>query len=160
MDLVSVLLVLLIVAAIIACAFAIWAARELARAARSVRTLSDDTRVRLMPLLEKTDVAIDALSAELLRIDLILSTFENAADRVSQTTTALHDIANAPERIAGGIAEKVRSWRERRHIGGEASSQGEASSIAAPEVEDTASSSGEAGSEDQPVSEDQWQQIG
>lgn len=158
MDLITVLLVVLIIAATVACIVGVWALREVAFAARSVRMLSDDTHLRFVPLLDKADVTVDAVNAELLRVDILVTRFEDAADRVSQTATTLHEIANAPERIAGGIAEKVRSWRGRKGTPG---STPASTPNALPETTDEATAIAVAGmNDDQLASEDQWQQIG
>lgn len=158
MDLVTVLVSVLVVVATIAAAVGIWALRELGGAAKSVRRLSDDAHERFIPLLEKADVTVDAVNAELLRVDILVTRFEDVADRVSQTATTLHEIANAPERIAGGIAEKVRAWRGRRS----ATPESRADTPDAPPIsEDEADASASVpADDDQHASEDQWQQIG
>lgn len=157
MDLISVLLAVLIVAATVLCAVATVAVRHLGTSARSIKRLADDTHSRLTPLLDKADVTVDALNAELLRVDMLVTRFEDAADRVSQTATTLHEIANAPERIAGGIAEKVRSWRGRK-----APARDEAPTQPEPpeNEDDTAAHVAVSVDDDQHPTEDRCQQIG
>ena len=69
----SILLAVQIALATILCAVGVWALVEVARTSRSVRALADDVGVRAVPLLDKADVTIDALNAELLRVDAIVS---------------------------------------------------------------------------------------
>lgn len=157
MDLITLLLVVLCVAATVAAVAGVWAFREVALAAKSLRALGDDTRARFVPLLDKADVTVDAVNAELLRVDFIVTRFEDAADRVSQTATTLHEIANAPERIAGGIAEKVRAWRERRSTSNESRAD---TPDAPPHGPDQAVACATVPDDDQHASEDQWHQIG
>ncbi len=106
-----------IVVALIAVAlgFAIWALREMGLAARSMRELSEDTHTRLVPLLEKADVTVDAINAELLRIDGIITTFEDSAERVSSASGTISGIVSAPADIVNDVATRVRSaWKDRR----------------------------------------------
>lgn len=114
MEVVDALQSVLIILALVVCVVGIWALAEVIRSARSVRMLADDTRERLVPLLEKLDVSIDAFNAELLRVDLIVTKFEEVSDRLSNASDTISDLANVPEKIAGGIADRVRSWRTRR----------------------------------------------
>lgn len=107
---------IVLLAAGIACAVATWALVEVARAMRSVRALSDDSHERLMPLLEKADVTVDAVNAELLRIDAIITRFEDASERVSSASGTISGIVNAPTELVNEMALRVRkAWRERRH---------------------------------------------
>jgi hypothetical protein len=111
----TVLLSVLIVVATVACGVAIWALAEAVKTLRSVRTLSDDLDVRVVPLLDKVDVSVDAINAELLRIDVIVTRFEEISDRVDATSRTVHDVANAPVEIVTDIADRVRhAWRSRK----------------------------------------------
>lgn len=115
MDLASVMLVVALASASVLCGVAVWALRELVSTARSVRALSDDTRERLVPLLDKTDVTIDAVNAELWRIDGVITRFEEASERVGKASNAINEIVNAPADIVTDVADKVRkAWRERK----------------------------------------------
>ena len=101
----------------VALGFAIWALREMGLAARSMRELSEDTHTRLVPLLDKADVTVDAVNAELLRIDGIITTFEDSAERVSSASGTISGIVSAPAEIVNDVATRVRSaWKDRhRH---------------------------------------------
>jgi len=125
LETVEPLLVVLLVAASVLCGIAMWALVELGKTARSIRRLSDDTQVRLVPLLDKTDVTVDAVNAELLRIDAIITQFEQAGARVSHASGTISEIVNAPAEIVNDVAGRVRrAWKDRRR-GAEASSDGD-----------------------------------
>ena len=111
----SVLLGVLLVLASVLCAVGIWALVEAVRTSRSVRVLAEDIDVRAVPLLDKADITIDALNAELLRIDGIVSRIEDITDRVDSTTRTVQDVANAPAEIVTDIADRVRrAWKRSR----------------------------------------------
>lgn len=115
MNTATVLLSVLLVVASVLCGVAIWAVTEFVKTARSLRTLSDDLDVRLVPLLEKADVTVDATNAELLRIDAIVTRMEEVTDRVSNTSRTVQEVANAPVEIVTEFADRVRhAWRTRR----------------------------------------------
>jgi hypothetical protein len=83
--------------------------------ARSIRDLSDAARTTLIPLAEKADVTVDALNAELLRMDGVITRFEDASERVVRTTGAINDIVNAPAGIVSDVADRVRkAWKDRK----------------------------------------------
>jgi len=114
-DAVTVLLMVLLVAATVTCGFAVWALRELVGASRSAKALADDTRERLVPLLDKADVTIDATNAELLRVDAIITRFEDASERVNSASGTISGIVNAPTEIVTEVADRVRrAWKDRK----------------------------------------------
>lgn len=109
------LTILLLVAATAACVAVIWLSRETAAMTRAVTQLSDEVRERLIPLLEKADVTVDAANAELLRIDGAITRFEDASARVSAASNTLADVVQAPADIVTGVADRVRkAWKDRR----------------------------------------------
>jgi len=111
----TVLLSVLIVIACVLCGVAIWALSEAVKTARSVRVLSDDLDARIVPLIDKLDVSVDAFNAELLRVDAIVTRFEEISDRVESTSKTVQDVANAPVEIVTDIADRVRrAWRTRK----------------------------------------------
>ena len=111
----TILLSVLLVVACALCAVAIWALTEVVKAARSTRTLADDVDARLMPLLEKADVTVDALNMELLRMDTIVTRVEEITDRVESTSRTVQGVANAPAEIVTDIADRVRrAWKRRQ----------------------------------------------
>lgn len=118
MALSQVITPILLVAAAVACAAGSWAFVEVALAMRSLRWLSDEARQRLAPLIEKADVTIDALNAELLRIDGIVTRFETASERVSLASETVGHIVSAPGELFSEVAGRVRrAWLERRRSG-------------------------------------------
>ena len=104
----SALTTILILAAIVLCAVGIYAVVRLAAAADSVKRLSDDLEERLPPILEKADVTVDAVNAELLRLDLIVTQVEEVTEAVSSATSAVHTIVNAPYEVANELGERLR----------------------------------------------------
>lgn len=116
MTTVTALTIVLLVAATAACIAMVWLAKELVETARSLRVFSDETRERLIPILDKADVTVDAANAELLRIDAAITRFEEASARVSAASGTLSDIVQAPAEIVNGVADRVRrAWKDRRH---------------------------------------------
>jgi hypothetical protein len=111
----SILLSVLLVLASVFAAVGVWAAIELARASRSLRTLSDDLDAHAVPLLEKTDVTVDAVNVELLRVDGIVTRVEEITGRVESTSRTVQEVANAPAEIVNDIADRVRrAWKRRQ----------------------------------------------
>ena len=111
----SILLAVVLVFAGVVCAVGIWALFEIARASRSVRTLAENVDARVVPLMEKADITIDAVNADLLRADAIVSRIEDITDRVDSTTRTVQEVANAPAEIVTDIADRVRrAWRRNR----------------------------------------------
>jgi len=109
------LLAVLLVVASAACGVGIWALIESVKTTRSIKVLADDLDARLVPLLDKADVTVDAMNAELLRIDQIVSRVEEVTDRVSDTSRAVQEVANAPAEIVNELAVRVRrAWKTRK----------------------------------------------
>jgi hypothetical protein len=132
----SILLGVLLVLASALCAVGIWALLEGVKTARSARTLSDDLDARLVPLLDKADVTVDAINAELLRVDTILSRIEEITDRVDSTSRTVQGVANAPGEIVTDIADRVRrAWKRRQ---AEAAASGGDTAEDAREAQDSA----------------------
>jgi uncharacterized protein YoxC len=121
------LVIALIVAALVLCGFAVYALVEAVRTLRSVRALSDDLARSLPSLIEKADVTVDALNAELLRVDSILSDFEDVSSRVGHTVTVVQDAVNVPANAVSAASERIReAWhRARRSRTGHAGPTGE-----------------------------------
>ena len=115
MDAASTLTLVLIVSAIVACAAVAWASIEAARAFKSTRDTSDRLRERIVPLLDKLDITVDAANAELLRVDAVITRLEDATARVGAASETIAEIVHAPREAVGNIAEKVRqAWRNRK----------------------------------------------
>lgn len=115
MDAVQILLTVVLVAAAALIGVAIWALRDAVATSRSVRETSEEVRDRLIPLLDKVDVTVDAVNVELLRIDGIITQFENTSSRVSHASSTINDIVNAPVGLVSEAALRVRqAWKDRR----------------------------------------------
>lgn len=115
MNTTTVLLSVLIVVAAALCGVAIWALTEAVKTARSMRVLADDLDERIVPLIEKVDVSVDAFNAELLRVDAIVTRFEEISDRVDSTSRTVQEVANAPVEIVTGLADRMRqAWKHRK----------------------------------------------
>ncbi len=115
MSTTTALLAVLLVFASALCGVAIWALTESVKTARSAKQLADDLDARLVPLLDKADVTVDAMNAELLRIDQIVTRVEEVTDRVSDTSRVVQEVANAPAEIVNDIADRVRrAWKTRK----------------------------------------------
>jgi hypothetical protein len=106
--------VIALVAAVALCGVGIWAAIEMAKAARSTRQLTDDLDQRLVPLSEKLDVTVDALNAELLRVDLIVDQLEGAVDRFTGTADTVREVVDAPIHLVSEVADRFRHGFRRR----------------------------------------------
>lgn len=114
-----VLVTTLVIAGLIVCGFAVYALVEAVRTLRVARRFIDDMDERLVPLLAKVDVTVDAVNAELLRIDGIVSTFEDVSDKVSTTTNVVHGAMNAPMEAVNAVGSRLRdAWRTARRTRG------------------------------------------
>jgi ABC-type transporter Mla subunit MlaD len=87
----------------------IYAVRVLVLAIRNLLVAVQDVRDRLVPLLDKADVTVDAVNAELLRLDAIMTQAEEVGDVVS---TASDFIRSPVSRTAEGLARLARSFRK------------------------------------------------
>lgn len=132
MEPASLLMLIALFAATVMCGFVAWAAFEVARVARRVNESTAVTTERLIPLLEKSDVTVDAINAELLRIDAIITQFEDASAKVSHASGTISGLVTNPGEAVSGVAGRVRrAWRDRRRAA-------EPDDTATNETEDTA----------------------
>lgn len=114
MDVRGILTIALLVGATALTGVGIWALTEMVTTARSVRRLSENMDARLNPLIEKADVSLDLLNAEMMRIDGIVTQVEEVSDRVSTTSEAVTDVVRAPMAFIVGFADRVRRARAQR----------------------------------------------
>lgn len=119
MDATTVLQWVLLGSAISLCGVAIWALIDFVQTSRSLRATSDETRERLVPLLDKADVTVDAVNAELLRVDSIITRFEDTSEKVTSASNTITDIVNAPAEIVNEAASRFRQAWKGRHRPGE-----------------------------------------
>ncbi len=110
MDTSEALDIALTVAALVLTLVALYGLVVIIKAVRSIETAVEDVRVRLVPLLEKADVTIDAANAELLRLDAIVTQAEEVGDAVSTASDFIRSPVNT---AAQGIARALRSFGKR-----------------------------------------------
>ena len=78
------------------------------------KTISE-LRTTVLPILDKVDVTVDAVNAELLRVDNILSGIETASQKVTQTSETVSGIVATPVDFVAGFTDKLRrGWKTRR----------------------------------------------
>lgn len=102
----TVLTVITIVLAL-AALYAVWV---LVRSVTRLLAAVEDVRSRLVPLLDKADVTLDAVNAELLRIDVIVSQAEGVGEAVSTASDFIRSPVNS---AAQGIVKLVHGLRKR-----------------------------------------------
>lgn len=110
MDVAGSLGIALTIVAIILALAALYLVWELIGAVRRLLAAVEEVRVRLVPLIEKADVSVDALNAELLRIDAIVSQAEEVGVAVSTASDFIRSPVNS---AAQKIAELARAFRKR-----------------------------------------------
>jgi uncharacterized protein YoxC len=89
---------------------------------QSATTTLDETektvaelRTSVVPILDKADVSVDALNAQLIRLDNIMAGVEQTQKKVSHTADAASNIVQTPVDLVSGFTDKLRrGWRERR----------------------------------------------
>jgi uncharacterized protein YoxC len=96
----EVLLLVLTTAFVVAGMYAIVV---LIRTLRQTQQTMLELRERLVPLLEKADVTVDALNAELLRVDGIMTDIEGVSGAVSSAT----DMIRTPVGVVAGIGSRL-----------------------------------------------------
>jgi hypothetical protein len=106
----AVLQVVLYVFLIAAAGICVWALAEVIATARSTRRLTDELGALLPPLVRRADGTLDAVNAEIERVDGVVSQFEEVSENVVATTRAASDIAGAPAAAVAGIAERARTF--------------------------------------------------
>ena len=110
MDAGSALGIALTIITIVLALAAIYAVYVLVRAVKDLLVAVEEIRSRLVPLLEKADVTVDALNAELLRIDAIVTQAEEVGDAVSTASGFIRAPVNS---AAQGIARLARAFGRR-----------------------------------------------
>lgn len=110
MDTSEALGIALTVAALALTLLAIYALVVVIKAVREIQIAVEDVRVRLVPLLEKADVTVDAANAELLRLDAIVTQAEEVGEAVSSASDFIRSPVNT---AAQGIARALRSFSKR-----------------------------------------------
>lgn len=104
MDTASVLGIVLTVLAIALVAFAIYVLVVALRLARELQATSAELRTRLVPLIDKADVTLDLMNAELLRVDGIVSDIEQVSGAVSSAGDVIRGPVSVVHGLGAGIA--------------------------------------------------------
>ncbi len=103
MDARQALETVLVVLAIVLAGAGIYAAVVLVKTLRQTQEAMTELREKLVPLLDKADVTVDALNAELLRVDGIVSDIEGVSGAVSSAT----DIIRTPVGVVAGLGSRL-----------------------------------------------------
>ncbi|HEY3317258.1 MAG TPA: hypothetical protein VGK50_02375 [Coriobacteriia bacterium] len=90
--------------------FGIYAVYVLVGTLRSVGMLADGVAERLPALIEDTDVAVQAVSLELMRLDDILMNVQQVSDTVEETTNAAREAVHVPLVKVAEYAERARRF--------------------------------------------------
>jgi ABC-type transporter Mla subunit MlaD len=104
MDTASVLGILLTVLAIALVAFAIYVLVIVLRLARELHAATAEVRTKLVPLIDKADVTLDLMNAELLRVDGIVSNIEQVSGAVSSASDVIRGPVNVVQKLGMGLA--------------------------------------------------------
>lgn len=79
------------------------------------RAAVSDIRHQVAPTLVKLDVAVDAVNANLLRLDSIMGDIESTTGQVANASNAVSHLANAPVEAVANLAERFRkAWKVRK----------------------------------------------
>jgi uncharacterized protein YoxC len=109
-DIASVLDIALTFVALVLALAALYGVLVLIPAVRELRVAVEEVRSRLVPLLDKADITVDAVNAELLRLDAIVTQAEGVGDAVSAASGFIRSPVSA---AAGGIARLARAFGKR-----------------------------------------------
>ncbi len=111
MELSAVLQTVLLVLGILLAGAGIFVAVRLAVTLSETRVALAEVRERLVPLLDKADVTLDALNAELLRVDGIVTDIEEVSGAVSTATDVIRTPVEALAGLGGRIARTLSRAR-------------------------------------------------
>ncbi len=110
---------------------AVYALVQIGRLVGKAAHQMEELTARVNPILEKADVSVDALNAELLRVDGILSDVEEMSSAAASATRAVESVTTAPIEIAINFADRLRhkikdfrSGAPREHCEGDPSQGG------------------------------------
>lgn len=88
----------------------VWALVEVISTARSARGLIDELGRTLPPLISSADGTLEAVNAEIERVDAVVSQFEEVSDNVVATTRAASEVVGAPAAAVADIAHRARTF--------------------------------------------------
>jgi uncharacterized protein YoxC len=101
------------VAALVVLGLAGWAMVWLGRASRSATRLLDDVGERAPALIEKADLTLDGINAELVRVDEIVNRVHDVSEAIGSTTDAAQSLVGSVgsrvTNVGAGIGAFVRT---------------------------------------------------
>jgi hypothetical protein len=106
----EVLRIVLTLVLIVLAGFGIYGIVVLVATLRSWRRLADDVDTRLPVLLEDADVAVQAVSLELMRLDDIMLGVQTVSDTAAETTRAAQEAVHVPMAKVAEYAERARRF--------------------------------------------------
>ncbi len=109
-DIAGVLSIILTSVAIVLALAGLYALYVVVTSVKSLMSTVDDLNRRIVPLLEKADVTIDAVDVELLRLDAIVTQAEGVGDAVSTASDFIRSPVNS---AAQGLARVIRTFKKR-----------------------------------------------
>jgi len=109
MDVAGMLDIVLTAVAIVLALAALHAVRVFVTAARNLAAAVEEMRAALVPLIAKTDVTVDAINAELLRIDAIVSQAEEVGEAVSSASDFIRSPVNTAAQKLAQLARAIRN---------------------------------------------------
>ena len=104
MDTGSVLGIVLTVLAIALAGFAIYVLVVALRLARELHAATSEVRAKFVPLVDKADITLDLMNAELLRVDGIVSDIEQVSGAVSSASDVIRGPVNVVQKLGAGLA--------------------------------------------------------
>ncbi|MCE5202680.1 MAG: hypothetical protein ABFC80_06070 [Coriobacteriales bacterium] len=99
------------IAGIVVAALVVYGVITLVVTLKELRATMDELREKLVPLLDKADVAVDAINAELLRIDGIVTDVESVSGAVTSATDMIRTPGNVLAGVGGRIARAISRAR-------------------------------------------------
>lgn len=122
LNLTTLLLALLIVAGIAVLIALVRLLLHVSALTDSLAKTSDETtktiselRDSIVPIINKAEITVDALNAEMVRVDGIISSLEATTARVNDASEKVTGIVSAPAEIVSGVADRMLSmWREKK----------------------------------------------
>jgi len=82
---------------------------------KEAQTTIKEVRETTVPILEKASVSVDAVNAELLRLDALIGSVEEAGTKAISTVGAATELAQKPVDLLNSMTDKLRrGWKERK----------------------------------------------
>ena len=82
---------------------------------KEAETTIKEVRETTVPIIEKANVSVDAVNAELLRLDALIGAVEEAGTKAISTVGAATELAQKPVDLLNNVTDKLRrGWKERK----------------------------------------------